>query len=155
LTTCAKSRGQEEKKIQKKGVGWVGPGDELRPVSDQPTLARRLWVNTWPCPSPIFIFLIIFLKVSPSLTLPVPPPQTFFLFYFFLICPNDKNLLPFFEFYYFLNFIFWKFGEWARAFGRMGVQHPHFLKHAPTLGSIKSSICHGDWRFHFFQVLYF
>jgi hypothetical protein len=21
---------------------------------------------------------------------------------------------------------FWKFGKWARAFGRMGVQHPHF-----------------------------
>jgi hypothetical protein len=21
---------------------------------------------------------------------------------------------------------FWKFGRWARAFGRMGVQHPHF-----------------------------
>jgi hypothetical protein len=34
----------------------------------------------------------------------------------------------------FLNFFilkkmnFWKFGKWARAFGRMGVQHPHFLK---------------------------
>jgi hypothetical protein len=35
-------------------------------------------------------------------------------------------------------------------FGRMGVQHPHFLKFAPTLGSVISSIPHGDWRFHFF-----
>jgi hypothetical protein len=34
-------------------------------------------------------------------------------------------------------------GGWAWHLGRMGVQHPHFLKHAPTLGSVKSSICHG------------
>jgi hypothetical protein len=45
---------------------------------------------------------------------------------------------------------FWKFGKWARAFGRMGVQHPHFLKLAPTLGSANSSNIHGEWRFHFF-----
>jgi hypothetical protein len=52
----------------------------------------------------------------------------------------------------FLFFIFgWKFAEWARAFGRMGVQHPHFLKLAPTLGSVKHSFPHGDWRFHFFS----
>jgi hypothetical protein len=30
------------------------------------------------------------------------------------------------------------------AFGKMGVQHPHFLKLAPTLGSVKCSIPHGD-----------
>jgi hypothetical protein len=30
------------------------------------------------------------------------------------------------------------------------VQHPHFLNLAPTLGSVKSSIPHGTWRFHFF-----
>jgi hypothetical protein len=24
----------------------------------------------------------------------------------------------------YLTFFFWKFGEWAKAFGRMGVQHP-------------------------------
>jgi hypothetical protein len=30
------------------------------------------------------------------------------------------------------------------------LQHPHFLKLAPTLGSIESSISHGAWRFHFF-----
>jgi hypothetical protein len=45
---------------------------------------------------------------------------------------------------------FWKFGKWARAFGRIGVQHPHFLKLAPTLGSANSSKIHGEWRFHFF-----
>jgi hypothetical protein len=44
----------------------------------------------------------------------------------------------------------WKFGKWARAFGRMGVQYPHFLKLAPTLGSANSSKIHGEWRFHFF-----
>jgi hypothetical protein len=38
---------------------------------------------------------------------------------------------------------FGKFGEWAKPFGRMGVQHPHFLKLAPTLESVKSSIPHG------------
>jgi hypothetical protein len=36
-------------------------------------------------------------------------------------------------------------------FGRMGGQYPHFLKLAPTLGSVKSSILHGAWRFHFFS----
>jgi hypothetical protein len=50
------------------------------------------------------------------------------------------------------NFLifFGKFRKWARDFGRMGIQHTHFLKLAPTLGSVKSSIPHGDWRFHFF-----
>jgi hypothetical protein len=42
-----------------------------------------------------------------------------------------------------------KFGERARPFERMDVQHPHFLKLVPTLGSIKSSIPHGAWGFHF------
>jgi hypothetical protein len=41
---------------------------------------------------------------------------------------------------------FWKFGKWARAFERMGVQHPHYLK----LGSANSSKIHGEWRFHFY-----
>jgi hypothetical protein len=35
------------------------------------------------------------------------------------------------------------------------VQHPHFLKLAPTLGSFQSSIPHGDWRFHFFSKINF
>jgi hypothetical protein len=31
------------------------------------------------------------------------------------------------------------------------VQHPQFLKLAPTLGSVQCSNPHGNWRFHFFQ----
>jgi hypothetical protein len=58
-------------------------------------------------------------------------------------------------FFNFLNFFFGKFGKWARPFGRMGIQHPHFLKLALTLGSVKCSICHGDWRFHFFSNFIF
>jgi hypothetical protein len=50
---------------------------------------------------------------------------------------------------------FWKFRKWARAFGRMGVQHPHFLKLAPILGSANSSKIHGEWRFHFFPQFIF
>jgi hypothetical protein len=34
----------------------------------------------------------------------------------------------FLKFFYFKKMNFWKFGKWARAFGRMGVQHPHVLK---------------------------
>jgi hypothetical protein len=30
-------------------------------------------------------------------------------------------------------------------------RHPHFLKLAPTLGSVESSIPHGLWRFYFFS----
>jgi hypothetical protein len=33
-------------------------------------------------------------------------------------------------------------------------QHSQFLKLAPTLGSVESSIPHGLWRF-FFQTLFF
>jgi hypothetical protein len=40
--------------------------------------------------------------------------------------------------------------RWTWHFGRMGVQYPHYLKLAPTLGRVKSSILHGAWRFHFF-----
>jgi hypothetical protein len=61
----------------------------------------------------------------------------------------------FFEIFLFLYNFFWKFGEWTRAFGRMGVQHLHFLKLACTLGSIKCSISHGDWRCHFFSNFIF
>jgi hypothetical protein len=50
----------------------------------------------------------------------------------------------------FLKKNFWKFGKWARAFGRMGVQYPHFLKLALTLGSANSSKIHRERRFHFF-----
>jgi hypothetical protein len=34
--------------------------------------------------------------------------------------------------------------------GEEGVQHSIFLKLAPPLGSVKSSLSHGDWRFYFF-----
>jgi hypothetical protein len=37
----------------------------------------------------------------------------------------------------------------------MGVHHPHFLKLAPTLGSVNSSIPHGAWRFYFFPKFIF
>jgi hypothetical protein len=53
------------------------------------------------------------------------------------------------------SLFFWKFGEWAKAFGRMGVQHPHFLKLAPTLGSVKTSILMEIGDFTFFQILFF
>jgi hypothetical protein len=66
--------------------------------------------------------------------------------------PGQGQTIPFFKYFYiFLNVFFWKFREWARAFGRMGVQHPHFLK----LGSVKSCKLHGDWRFHFFSNFIF
>jgi hypothetical protein len=54
--------------------------------------------------------------------------------------------------FWFFKTFFWKFGEWARPFGRMGVQHTHFLKLAPTLGSVKSCILHGTWRFYFISI---
>jgi hypothetical protein len=48
------------------------------------------------------------------------------------------------------SIFYWKFGEWARAFGRMGAQYTYFFKLPPSLGSIKSSILHRVWRFYFF-----
>jgi hypothetical protein len=42
-----------------------------------------------------------------------------------------QTVLFFLNLFYFFEFIYWKFGEWARAFGRMDVQHLHFLKLAP------------------------
>jgi hypothetical protein len=43
----------------------------------------------------------------------------------------------------------------GQGFWENGVQHPHFLKLAPTLGSVKSCKLHGDWRFHFFSNFIF
>jgi hypothetical protein len=57
---------------------------------------------------------------------------------------------PLFLAFFFLPF-FLVLCRWAWHLRRMGVQHPHFLKLAPTLGSVKSSIPHGAWRFHFFS----
>jgi hypothetical protein len=37
----------------------------------------------------------------------------------------------------------------------MGIQHSHFLKVAPTLGSVNSSIPHGNWSSTVFQILFF
>jgi hypothetical protein len=68
----------------------------------------------------------------------------------------DKGKLSHsFEIFYFFEILFWKFGEWTRAFGRTSAQHPHFLKLAPTLGSVKSCKLHGGWRFHFFSNFIF
>jgi hypothetical protein len=41
------------------------------------------------------------------------------------------------------------------AFGRMDVQHPYFLKLAPTLGRVTSSIPHGVLRFTFLKISFF
>jgi hypothetical protein len=57
---------------------------------------------------------------------------------------------------FYFYFYFW--GGLLRNFlhfGRMGVQYPHFLKLAPTLGSVRFSIPHGDWRFYFFSNFIF
>jgi hypothetical protein len=62
---------------------------------------------------------------------------------------SDYGLAPFFLFFWFFlkkNLVVWR---WAWHFEKMGVQHPHFLELAPTLGRVKSSISHGAWRFHF------
>jgi hypothetical protein len=70
--------------------------------------------------------------------------------------PDRLRHFHFMQFlFYFFDFFFWKYREWARAFGRIGVQHPHFLKLAPILGSVKCSIFHGDWRFLLFFKFYF
>jgi hypothetical protein len=65
-----------------------------------------------------------------------------------------QALFIFFEILLFFFKKNWKFGEWTKAFGRMGVQHFHFLKLAPTLGSVKCSSSHGDWSFHFFIIFF-
>ena len=52
-----------------------------------------------------------------------------------------------------LSYNFWNDG--TRLFGGGAFTAPHFLKHAPILGSVKSSICHEDWRFHFFSNFIF
>jgi hypothetical protein len=66
--------------------------------------------------------------------------------------PCQVVRLTAFKFFDFFKIIFWSFKEvwgWAWQFGRMGIQHPHFLKLAPILRSGKFSIPHGAWRFHF------
>jgi hypothetical protein len=44
-------------------------------------------------------------------------------------------------------------GNGPRLLGEWVYSTPIFLKLAPTLGSVKCSIPHGDWRFYFFSNL--
>jgi hypothetical protein len=54
-------------------------------------------------------------------------------------------------YFFHLNLNFLEIWGWAWHFGRMGAQQPNHLKVAPTLGSVKSSITHGAWRFYYFS----
>jgi hypothetical protein len=58
----------------------------------------------------------------------------------------------FFSFFFFLPFSFFFLRPllWGLC-----LQHPHFLKLAPILGSVESSIPHRDWKFHFFPNFIF
>jgi hypothetical protein len=71
------------------------------------------------------------------------PGPIFEISYFIIII-----LLLLFYYCYFIIIILWKFG-------RISVQHPHFLKFAPTLGSVECFILHGNRRFHFFSNFIF
>jgi hypothetical protein len=66
---------------------------------------------------------------------------------------------PFFcNFWIFFYFSFWCHKDvwgWAWHFGRMGVQHSHFLNLTPILGKVKSSVPHRTWRFHFFPIFFY
>jgi hypothetical protein len=46
-------------------------------------------------------------------------------------------------------------GNGPRLLGEWVYSTPIFLKLAPTLGSVKCSIPHGDWRFSFFSNFIF
>jgi hypothetical protein len=64
-------------------------------------------------------------------------PSPFFLnFFIFLMLPPTL-----------WSIFYWKFGEWAKAFGRMGAQYTHFFKLPPSLGSLEI--------FTFFEILFF
>jgi hypothetical protein len=67
-----------------------------------------------------------------------------------LIVQQSDTIFQLLDLFY---FIFWNLeevGGWMWHFGRMRVKHPHYLKLALTLGSVQSSIPHGNWRFHLF-----
>jgi hypothetical protein len=53
------------------------------------------------------------------------------------------------------SIFYWKFGEWARAFGRMGAQYTHFSKLPPSLGSVKFPFFIEFGDFTFFEILFF
>jgi hypothetical protein len=63
--------------------------------------------------------------------------------------------LPFLAIFEFFSLSFFGVTRLNWNFGKMGIQHPHFLKLAPTLGSVESSNPHGAWRFHFFPNFIF
>jgi hypothetical protein len=65
-------------------------------------------------------------------------------------CP----IRPHSNFFYFFSFFRGLLRNFL-AFWENGCTTLPFLKHAPTVGSVKSSICQGDWRFHYFQILFF
>jgi hypothetical protein len=66
---------------------------------------------------------------------------------------QSDNLITF-EFIYFSFLELWGSLGMGLAFWKNGCTTPHFLKLAPTLGSVKSSIPHGAWRFHFFPIFF-
>ena len=64
------------------------------------------------------------------------------------------KLCPFLLKKYILKFIFLEVQGMGQAFWENGCTTPHFLKLAPILGSVKSSIPHGAWRFHFYSIFF-
>jgi hypothetical protein len=116
--------GRKKKKFKKNGNSLTGLGVDPRPVGDRwsPAMGRRPRTGRRPA-------------VARQSRVDTCACQSvhIFLKYFYL---KKKNS--------------WKFGKWARAFGRMGVQHLHFLK----VGSANSSKIHGEWRFHFFPTFF-
>jgi hypothetical protein len=66
--------------------------------------------------------------------------------------PTRGRGAPFFLSFFFLPFSFFFLRPllWGLC-----LQHPHFLKLAPILGSVESSIPHRDWKFHFFPNFIF
>jgi hypothetical protein len=68
---------------------------------------------------------------------------------------TSSQTILFFVFCFFLLIFFRKFGEWARDFGRMGVQHPHFLKPALHLEVFNVPFFVEIGDFIFFQFLFF
>ena len=137
LQPTSKSRPHVQKKGGKKKIiffandGFRAPSHgQQATASRQPTFVLRLVVNDLLVPSSLPTC-----RQQPAVA--SQPQQR----------PSARHAMAL------LKIIFFgKFGEWARPFGRMGVQHPHFLKLAPTLGSVKSYIPQGDWRFHFFSI---
>ena len=58
-------------------------------------------------------------------------------------------------FWYILIFLILEFWGTSWHMGRMSAQYIYFFKLPPTFGSIKSSILHRIWRFHFFPNFLF